>query len=421
VKLRAVHAGGYPRIGDAREQQKLRLAQAAFDRGDIPEDKLVDAQNDMVRGVLSEQAKAGMDLVSDGQIRWYDAVSHMMRKIEGVKIGGLLRYYDTNTYFRQPQVVGPISSKGPLIADEFKFARAISPRPVTATITGPFTLSRLAIPGGPCREADQVMKALVPILADEIGQLASAGADNIVVEEHFLLREPGGLFQVEDALEVLGGRKGPAKLWLRLSFGDSSPLYGKLQKLPVDGLVLDFTYSGRLAEIVSTDGSDLPLGLGLVDARNTRMENPAKLAREAERLVRRVRGSESWLIASNGLEYLSRPRAAEKLAVLARARDLLAGKGGGRVKSRRKAKPAGKRKPARKPVRQVKLSGKARKPSARKRPLRKPARRSHPPVVRQPARLRRPVVKKPARHIRPPVARKLGKRPARREARRGRR
>lgn len=288
-----------------------------------------------MREVLAEQAKAGLDMVSDGQARWHDPVSHLMLRMEGVRAGGLARWFDTNTYFRRPRVVGTLASPAPLIADEFKFARAVAPRPVTVTLTGPFSLSRLALPGGTYADANAVLEALTLLLAGEVGNLAQAGATDIVVEEHSLVREPGALSRVEDALEVLGGRKGLARLWLRLSFGDCAGLYEKLQGLPVDGLILDFTYGPALAEIVAGEGSAVPLGLGLVDARNTRLEKPAEIARLARKLLRRVAG-DSWLTASSGLEFLPRVRAADKLSLLADVRDLLLGR-------RRKGRPARKR------------------------------------------------------------------------------
>jgi len=336
MKILAVHAGGFPRIGDTREQQRLRVAREALDRGDMSEEIFIDVENDMVREALSEQSKAGLDLVSDGHIRWQDPVSHIMEKLEGVRIGGLLRYFDTNTYFRQPQITGEISAKGPLLADEYRFARAISPRPVTATLPGPLTLARLSIPGGPYPNSNDIMKALIPVIAGEVGALAAAGAGNIIIDESFLFREPLALARVEDSLEVLGGRKGSARLWLRLSFGDYAPLYAALQKLPIDGLILDFTYSPRLADALTSSGSDLPIGLGLVDSRNTRMENPLKTARTVEKMLKRVHGGETWLIASNGVDFLPRARAVEKLVLLAKMRDLLTGKGKAKASSKKR-------------------------------------------------------------------------------------
>src|SRR5690348_8242304 len=145
MNIVAAHGGSYPRIGDKLEQQKLRQSLEAFQRGDITGAALDRIQQDTIRAAITEQVKAGLDVVSDGQVRRYDQVSHVMGKLKGVSVAGLLRYYDTNTYFRQPHVTSEVSAKGGLIADETKWAVATSSRPVLATLPGPLTLSRLSL------------------------------------------------------------------------------------------------------------------------------------------------------------------------------------------------------------------------------------------------------------------------------------
>ncbi len=322
----AAHGGSYPRIGDRRDQQKLRQSLESFSRGDIKAKELDRIQQDVIREAIAEQVKAGLDVVSDGHIRRYDQVSHLMGKLKGVTPSGLLRFYDTNTYFRQPHVTSAVESKGALIADEIRWAVAVSPRPVLASLLGPLTLSRLSLVKSGYTSADALMDALVPIMADEVERLVQAGADAIVIEEPHLLREPKALPRLADALEVLAARKGNLRLWLFPTFGDAGGIYEKLQGLAVDGLILDFTYAKSAADAVATAGSRLALGLGLVDARNTRLESPAKVAAQAELLLRKAKGTVAGLCVTNGLEYLPRPRAFEKLVVVAKARDLLNGK-----------------------------------------------------------------------------------------------
>jgi 5-methyltetrahydropteroyltriglutamate--homocysteine methyltransferase len=352
VNIIAANYGSSPRIGDTKEQQRLRVALEAFQRGEITQKKLEQVQNGLVKEVLDEQARAGLDVVSDGQVRWSDAVSRPMGRLKGVSINGLLRYFDTNTYFRQPQVIGAISAKGPILADDLKLAVAMSAKPVVATLLGPLTLSRLSIvKGGDYADWKAVMEALVPVLADEIERLVAAGADAIVLEEPALLKDPKALPALSDALEVIGARKGSVNLWLFPSFGDAGPVYDKLQELPVDGLLLDFTYGKGALAAVASAGTRLALGLGLVDARNTKLESPGRVAAAAGKLLRKVRGPVAGLCPSNGLEYLPRTRAREKLAVLAKARDLLLG-----ARRPRRSKPT-PRKPARRATPKARRAG----------------------------------------------------------------
>ena len=134
--------GNYPRIGDRHELQKLRRALAQRDRGELSGEDLARVEDEVTREVLEEQANAGTSLVTDGQIRWGDAQTYIAGNLEGIKITGLLRYFDSNTYFRQPVVEGPVRWKRPILVRDFQFAKEHSSRPVKPVLTGPLTLAR---------------------------------------------------------------------------------------------------------------------------------------------------------------------------------------------------------------------------------------------------------------------------------------
>lgn len=350
----AVNAGAFPRIGDGPDQRKLPDAIDAFESGRIGEQELAAVREETIRAVLADQARAGLDIVSDGQVRWHDPVSHLMGRLGGVRMGGLRRYFDTGRFYFRPRITGGIEAGRPLLADELKWARAVSMRPVTAILPGPLTLSRLAeVRGGPYGNADAVFEALVPILADEVENLVKAGAAAIIVEEPALLREPGALPLVAGAMEVLAARKGSIGLWLFPSLGDAAGIYDELQKLAVDGLMLDCSPGRKAGEIIAAAGSQLSLGLGLADARSGRVESASQLAALAAPMLRRVRAGSAWLCPSADLEYLPRNMAVQKLAALAEARDLVLGRRRPeiRVKRRRpksKIRKAARRRPPKK-------------------------------------------------------------------------
>src|SRR5262245_50015249 len=134
----------YPRIGDRPEEQVLRRALQAADGGEAGPGTVGEAEDAMTRRALREQSESGLDLLSDGQIRWHDPVSHVARGLAGFRIEGLLRYFDTNTYYRQPAAVGPIGRERPFLVEAYRFAATAAPRPVKSIITGPLTLSRLS-------------------------------------------------------------------------------------------------------------------------------------------------------------------------------------------------------------------------------------------------------------------------------------
>jgi 5-methyltetrahydropteroyltriglutamate--homocysteine methyltransferase len=104
MELILTTAGSYPRIGDAPELQRHRRAYAQRERSEISEEAFRAIEDEVTTEVIREQIEAGIELVTDGQVRWYDPYSHLARNFEGIEINGLLRLFDTNFYFRQPVV-----------------------------------------------------------------------------------------------------------------------------------------------------------------------------------------------------------------------------------------------------------------------------------------------------------------------------
>ncbi|MGH9862996.1 MAG: hypothetical protein ACRD35_06185, partial [Candidatus Acidiferrales bacterium] len=177
----------------------------------------------------------------------------------------------------------------------------------------------------PYKQLDALVRAYAMALGGEVEALAKAGAEVIQVDEPAILKWPRDFPLLERALMIVGKRRLKAKLALYLYFGDALHLYDRLQALPVDILGLDFTYNSKFVERVVTAGSDKPLALGLVDGRNTRLEDAAAVAHQVDRLLLRVKGQACYLNPSCGLEYLPRDRAFAKLKLLAQVRSLMKG------------------------------------------------------------------------------------------------
>jgi 5-methyltetrahydropteroyltriglutamate--homocysteine methyltransferase len=336
--------GSFPRVGDTPELQILRRTILLMDRGERTIADLADAENEMTRRAIEDQAGAGVELFTDGLVRWYDPVSHIAGKLEGVKIAGLLRYFDTNFYFRQPVLTSRPRRRGPILTEEFQFARnALGQLPthsekagrlsIKAVMTGPYTLARLSVAED---ETMQPLEARVEAYAEALGAevtaLADAGAEFIQVDEPAILKHPEDWKIFEAAVHVLakarmeanrGGRR--PQLALCVYFGDAAPLYRRLSMLGVDVLGLDFTYNPKFFDQVAEEGAPLPLALGLLDGRNTKLEDPEMVARQVERVLHRVGGARVYLGPSCGLEYLPRDCAVAKLQLLPRIRAAVRG------------------------------------------------------------------------------------------------
>ncbi|MEJ2009703.1 MAG: hypothetical protein P8Z30_16375 [Acidobacteriota bacterium] len=329
MELKLASHSSYPRIGDSPEGQLLRRTIAQREKGEKTDADLRAAQDRMTELAIAEQEAAGIDVVTDGLIRWYDPASHLAGKLTGIHINGLLRFFDTNFYFRQPIVEGKIERTGPMVIDEFVFARGKASRTVKAVLTGPYTLARLSLAKDGGTQLDSLVEQYAKAVAGEVGALADAGATLIQVDEPAILKHPEEFALLESGVRALATQKKSAKLMMAFYFGDVAPLYARLQALPVDALCLDFTYSPGLAGVVAKEGSSKSLALGLIDGRNTRLENADETARQIEQLLPAIKADNAYLTSSCGLEYLPRDRAQLKLKHLKTVKDTFLGLGKG--------------------------------------------------------------------------------------------
>ena len=353
--------GSYPRIGDSPELQLLRRATSALDRGERNTADVLDAENELTRLAIADQLRAGLEVITDGQIRWYDPISHIASKLENVKIAGLQRYFDTNFYFRQPMIAGIPKRTAALVAGEFIFARNAlgclpTPEPLAGrlsikpVLTGPYTLAKFSIPANSGNGVPDLHSSLearaqayAEALAAEIVELTTIGAELIQIDEPAIAKYPEDwrIFESAVATLVAARHQKPGRprelgslfaardekreqhlpeLALYVYFHDSAPLYEKLLTLPVDIIGLDFTYNPQLADMVASLGCPKPLGLGLVDGRNTKLEDVEGVARQIDRLLPKIQGGRAYLNTSCGLECLPRDRALAKLELLAKIR-----------------------------------------------------------------------------------------------------
>lgn len=305
--------GGYPRIGDSPEQQRHRQAYAQWERGEISQEEFERVQDEVTREVIEEQVRAGLDVVTDGQVRWHDSISHFTRRLEGCEINGLLRFFDTNFYIRQPIIKNKLVRREPILKHEFIFAKGVSPKPVKSVVTGPYTLARLSINR---RGVDfqSLLGEFAEVIAQEVRELVKAGAELIQIDEPAILKNPADFQVFQGAIQKVVAEKGGGKVALYTYFGDAAPLYQKLLKLPVDVLGLDFTYSPRLPDTIASTGCDKDLGLGLIDGRNTRLEKEKEVLDVLKSILPAIRSERVYLNPSCGLgNYLPREIAFKKL------------------------------------------------------------------------------------------------------------
>ena len=205
--------------------------------------------------------------------------------------------------------------------DEWRYASSIAPDGVKAVVTGPYTLASLSkLDGRPKRE---VVREFAAAVAQEVRALRKAGAKRIQVDEPAITRAHKEVPLLKEGVETVAAEKGDAWLCLFTFFGDVAGILRDLTSLPIDNLGLDLVQGDATWKDLTKSGSKIPLTLGLVDARNTRRDDPRALAKAALRLKGKVPLEESYISPSNGLEFLPRGRAREKLGLVAETAKLV--------------------------------------------------------------------------------------------------
>ena len=340
-QIRLSSSGSYPRVSDTPESQLLERTIVSFDRGERTSADLLDAQNTVTRHAIAEQVKAGLEIITDGQIRWNDPISHLAGKLEHVTLRETLPYFQTQTHFRQPVLSDKTVRRSAVIVEEYSFARnALGHLPTPAgkagrlaikpVLTGPYTMAKLSASenhAGHSSHADhdgleKRAHQFAEFLAKEIEALKQFGAHLIQIDEPAILDHPEDWPIFADCIATLVSARDNSKdgrkleLALYTFFGDASPLYEKLLSLPVDILGFDFTSSVSLLDKAASQGSPKALALGFLDGCNSKIENAQEVARSVDRLLPKIKSDQIFLGPSCGLGFLPASIAFSKLALL---------------------------------------------------------------------------------------------------------
>jgi len=190
TKIRTALVGSYaqPEWLIDREALRNRLP-ARILTGDmwrVSKDLLQEAQDDAVLSILEDQELAGIDIVTDGEVRRESYSAPLANAPEGIdreKVETLIgRAGKPN---KVPLISGPLKRVSPVHVDDVKFLRAHTDKTVKITIPGPFTLSQLAV-SQYYKTPEEVAMAYAEVVNEEMRDLFAAGADIVQFDEPYL-------------------------------------------------------------------------------------------------------------------------------------------------------------------------------------------------------------------------------------------
>ena len=321
MSIRTTVIGSYPKVTESGSDN-LPGTIDRWQRQLVNDQGLEQELQKVITRVIQEQEQAGLDLISDGQIRWEDLAHGAARSAQGIHRGALRRFFDNNVYYRRLELEGGVSWNKSRAADEFLFASKVSKKPVKVSLPGPLTMV-LSTEAKPDQTREKLLALYTDLLKEEVQALEKAGVKEIQLDEPaFDPKDPLLAKAIEAVNRIFQGVK--VRKWVAVYFQDVTALLPVLSKLEVDVLALDAVslqeknpdFIAKLAAKLAEGVWKREIALGLVDARNTRLEDPAKLKQQVAQFTKAIPADRLWLTPNCGLEFLPHASAEKKIKLL---------------------------------------------------------------------------------------------------------
>jgi 5-methyltetrahydropteroyltriglutamate--homocysteine methyltransferase len=309
--MRTTVVGNYPKIPSKKDGINLRRAINDFEKGKCSESQLEDVYRETIVRTINDQQRAGVDIITDGQIRWMELTYPMATSLISVHPGGLRRFYNNNVYYRRPQITGLMSRNKDIVTDEFLFASQQSNHPVKAVLCGPITFCDLA-DNYYYKSFDKLAEATAEILKEEVRSLTGAGCRYIQFDEPSLPLYPSKMALASDLYSTIFDGAN-AEYGLVVYFNSIKPIARELFNLPVKYIGLDLVSHPEDVELLHDFDSEKDLIAGLFDGRNIMLENEKKIRSGIDHLASMISPDRIILSPSCGLEFLPQKHALAKL------------------------------------------------------------------------------------------------------------
>jgi 5-methyltetrahydropteroyltriglutamate--homocysteine methyltransferase len=288
---------------------------------------LEQAQDDATVLAIRELEQAGIDVITDGEIRRESYSNRFATALEGLDLEHpaeiMSRAGRPNLV---PRVVGPVRRREPVEVRDLRFLREHTDRAVKITLPGPFTMSQQAVD-----EHYDDRRAFALDLADavneEIRDLFAAGADVVQVDEPWVQSRPeearGYAMEVID--RALRGIAGTTALHTCFGYAhmvhdrpDGYPILAELDGLTVDQLVIEAAQPGLDLSVLEQLPSKV-IVLGVLDLGDLAVESVDTVADRIRAALRHVPADRLQLAPDCGMKYLPRDVAVGKLRAMALA------------------------------------------------------------------------------------------------------
>lgn len=292
---------------------------------------LAEAQADATVLAVRAQEDAGMDIVTDGEIRRESYSNHFATALLGLDLDHPGEALDRSGHPNPvPRVVGPIQRPASVLVDDLRFLRAHTDRTIKITLPGPFTMSQQA-QNDYYPDQEQLGFAYADAVNLEVRDLFAAGADIVQLDEPYLQARPEAArrYGVPVINRALAGATGPTAL--HLCFGYAAIIHDRpsgysflpeLAECSCDMVSIETAQSGLDTAVLA----ELPaktIWLGVVDLSDPRVESPQTVAGRVRSALEHVAPERIVIATDCGMKYLPRESAMGKMRAMAAAASVL--------------------------------------------------------------------------------------------------
>lgn len=317
-------------IGSYAWPSWLHSALAAAQRDEYGPDDVQETLDDAVDLALRDQEDAGVDVVTDGEMRragfftaaFFGCLTGI-RELPPRRKAGVAGHDQRERY----EVVESIAAPNGLgLVAEFAYARRRTTRPIKVPCPGPYTLAGRLTPGGVYRDRIEIAYALSEIVNRELKALVAARATFIQLDEPSYAVHPDTPREFVDLFNATIEGVG-AKIGLHFCFGNYAgrpvarrtyrPLFPHILDVKADQLALEFA-NRELAELElwREFPSDKELAAGLVDVKNYYVETPEDVAQRIRVALRHVHPEKLTIVPDCGFSQTARWAARAKLMAM---------------------------------------------------------------------------------------------------------
>jgi 5-methyltetrahydropteroyltriglutamate--homocysteine methyltransferase len=310
-KIGAFIHGVYPR------SKELVQVSRDFDRKRLSISDLEKQRGKDFEELLNQQKKAGFDFLEDGKFSWQDIFRPIVEATDGMEVGALTRWFDNNSFYRQPII------NGKLKLNEKKLDKFFEKIPVAqwkVTIPSPFTFAKLA-DNTTSSSFEKTLGAITDIYVQVISYLNLKKVAFVQFNEPFIPYhkvKKSEIILLTKSLQQLKKSKGNLVLALHGYFGDTANLVTSLsENSAIDVLGIDFVNTS-LTSIPKKLSSDIIAGV--VDGRSSLLEEKYVLKNFVEKALKHFGDKKIYLSNNSDLDLLPEAVAKEKIRLLGEIR-----------------------------------------------------------------------------------------------------